>query len=191
MVLAAVGATPAAAETVTLDPQQTTIQWVLRGFPDTVHGTFRLASGTLAFDPASGDAGGCLRVDARSGQSGNASRDRKMHEEILESARYPEVALQPTRVEGALPANGDAALKLLGRLALHGAWHLVEMPVRLTRQDARLVADTVLSVPYVAWGLTDPSVFIFRAAKTVELDLHAVGAVTTSPTATRIATCGP
>jgi polyisoprenoid-binding protein YceI len=189
MLLASAGA--AAAETVTLDPQQTAIQWTLRGFPDTVHGTFRLASGALDLDAASGAAEGCLRVDARSGQSGNTSRDQKMHEQILESARYPEVALRPTHVEGALPADGDGALTLQGVLSLHGASHPVTLPVRVTRKSERLVADTTLTIPYVAWGLTDPSVFIFRAAKTVELELHAVGALTTSPAPARIAACAP
>ena len=173
-------AAPAAAEpvTVTLDPGRTTIRWVLRGFPDTVHGSFQLAGGALSFDTGSGAADGCLRVEARSGDSGNASRDHTMHERILETARFPVVVLRPLRVEGALPAAGEGALRLQARLALHGAWHAVTLPVRVTRTGEHLVADTALTIPYVAWGLTDPSVFIFRAGKSVDLDLHAVGVLT-------------
>ena len=111
LAILAAAAAPAGAEMVTivLDAQRTSIDWVLRGFPDTVHGTFRLASGRLGFDADSGAAEGCVRVDARSGDSGNASRDRKMHEQILESLRYPEVTLRPTRVAGRLPAEGSGA----------------------------------------------------------------------------------
>jgi polyisoprenoid-binding protein YceI len=175
LVLTAASAAAAPAVTVTLDPQRTTIRWTLSGFPDTVHGTFRLASGTLSFDPVSGSADGCLRVEARSGESGNGSRDRKMHEQVLETARFPRVLLRPLRVEGALPASGEAALRVQGLLGLHGGWHAVTLPVRLTRTGEDLVAEATLTIPYVAWGLTDPSVFVFRASKRVELELHAAG----------------
>jgi polyisoprenoid-binding protein YceI len=189
------GAPPADAEPfmLTLDAQRTTIQWVLRGFPDTVHGTFRLERGVLRFEADSGAADGCFRVDARSGESGNATRDRKMHDQVLETARYPEVTLRPTRVEGALPTDGDGTLRMEGLLSLHGVEHPVILPVRVTRQGTNVTADAALTIPYVAWGLADPSVFVFRARKTVDLELHAVGVVTpaATPAALRPLSCGP
>ena len=169
--------------TVTLDPRQTMIRWTLRGFPDTVRGTFQLTAGAIGFDTESGRADGCLQVDARSGESGNASRDRKMHEQILESARFPVIALRPTHVDGKLPAAGDGALTVHGLLSLHGGWHPVTLVTRVKRMADEVTADGVLRVPYVAWGLTDPSVFIFRAAKTVELDLHTIGTLSASASA--------
>jgi polyisoprenoid-binding protein YceI len=181
--LAAGSARPAGAEPliVTLDAERTTIQWVLRGFPDTVHGTFRLRSGVVSFDSESGAAGGCFRVDARSGESGNASRDHKMHREVLETDRYPDVTLRATHVDGVLPVEGEVVLRMLGQLLLHGAEHPVTLPVRARRQGTSLTADATLTVPYVAWGLADPSVFVFRARKTVDLELHAVGVVMPAP----------
>lgn len=176
------GPPPAGAESLTmiLDTQRTTIQWVLGGFPDTVHGTFRLAQGVVRFDQDSGTADGCLRVDAATGQSGNPSRDRKMHEQILETARYPQVTLRPTRLQGALPAEGTGALSLEGLLSLHGAQRPVTLPARATRHGSSVTAGATLTIPYVAWGLVDPSVFIFRAAKTVDLELHAIGTIAPS-----------
>ena len=184
-------AAPAGGEfvVITLDPQQTSIEWALAGFPDTVHGTFRLDRGRLGFDADSGAAAGCLRVEASSGDSGNASRDRKMHEQILETVRFPEVTLRPTRVDGRWPAEGRADLGLLGVLSLHGAEHPVTLPVRVARSGSALTADATLTIPYVAWGLTDPSVFVFRARKTVDLVLHTVGVVT--PSAPRPLLCEP
>ena len=125
---------------------------MLRGFPDTVHGTFRLASGRLGFDADSGAAEGCVRVDARSGDSGNASRDRKMHEQILESLRYPEVSLRPTRVAGRLPAEGNGALSLQGWLSLRGTEHPVTLSLRVARSGSTVTAEAPLTIPYVAWG---------------------------------------
>jgi hypothetical protein len=37
-------------------------------------------------------------VDATSGDTGNTGRDHKMHQEILESQRYPEIIFTPTRM---------------------------------------------------------------------------------------------
>jgi flavin-dependent dehydrogenase len=185
------GGAPGAAEplAVTLDPERTSVRWVLRGFPDTVHGSFRLESGALWLDPDSGAADGCLRIDARSGESGNASRDRKMHGEILESARFPAVTLRPTRVEGALPVAGDGTMRVHGVLSLHGGTHPVILAVRLTRRGEGIDAATTLSIPFVAWGVTDPSFLVFRTSKTVELDIHTAGAVTPAPVP-RPAACG-
>ena len=166
---------------VVLDPQRTEIRWVLRGFPDTVHGTFRLLDGTLRFDRASGVFDGICLVDARSGQSGNASRDRTMHEEILDSATYPVVSFRPLRLESPYPASGEGEVRIAGILTLRGVEHPVTVTARISTAGDVLTADTHLTIPYVAWGLKDPSVFIFRAAKSVEVDIHVVGTLDADP----------
>jgi len=84
-----------------LDPAKTTVQFTLGGTLHSVHGSFKLKRGTIRFDPASGKIGGEAVVDATSGESGSEGRDRRMHADILESARYPEIVFTPDRVEGA------------------------------------------------------------------------------------------
>lgn len=74
------------------DPSHTTIHWTLGSLLHTVHGTFQLKSGTIHFDPSAGKASGELIVDALSGSSGSESRDKRMHRNILESARYTDLA---------------------------------------------------------------------------------------------------
>jgi polyisoprenoid-binding protein YceI len=68
-----------------LDPAQTHIEFTLAGALNTVHGTFKLKSGTIRFDPATGKAGG-LVVGVTSGNSGGGSRDHKMHKDVLASS---------------------------------------------------------------------------------------------------------
>ena len=67
-----------------------------------------------------------------------------------------------------------------GALTLHGAAHEV-----VIEADGRLVGDELtatsrFAVPYVAWGLTDPSVLLLSVAKEVQLEVEAAGRVTWS-----------
>src|SRR5689334_20646410 len=83
-----------------LDPAQTHVEFTLGAVLHTVHGTFQLKRAALRYDLATGKASGEIVIDARSGQTGNDSRDKKMHKSILESERYPEIVFLPDRVDG-------------------------------------------------------------------------------------------
>ena len=59
-----------------------------------VYGVFDLKHGAVHFDPATNKIGGEILLDVPSGRSGSDSRDKKMHQQILESARYPDVVFR-------------------------------------------------------------------------------------------------
>jgi hypothetical protein len=42
-------------------------------------------------------------------------------------------------------------------------------------------ATARLSIPYVKWGLKNPSTFILRVSDTVDLEIHASGQLTSGP----------
>ena len=75
----------------TADPAQSRVDFTVGATMHTVHGTFRLKSGTLRFNTATGVAEGQLVVDAESGDSENKSRDGKMKKEILETHIFYEL----------------------------------------------------------------------------------------------------
>src|SRR5271166_3750236 len=106
---------------VTLDPAQSKIEWTLGATMHTVHGTFKLKSGTVKFDPRSGEVTGEIVVDATSGESGNHDRDADMHNKVLESARYPEITFVPRHVAGSLAEQGKSNLQVQGVFRIHGA----------------------------------------------------------------------
>jgi polyisoprenoid-binding protein YceI len=162
---------------VQLDPAQTKIEYSLSGTMHTVHGKFALKSSTVRFDPSSGTIGGTIVVDATSGESGNGGRDARMHREILESAKYPEIVFTPTQVTGAVAAEGSSKVQVTGRFRLHGQDHEVTLPIEITAEGKNLQVVTHIDIPYVQWGLKNPSNFFLRVSDKVAIDIHATGRV--------------
>jgi polyisoprenoid-binding protein YceI len=158
------------------DPSKTTIAFTLGDILHTIHGSFQLKSGDVQYKITAKSVSGNLIVDATSGQSGNRSRDRKMHKEILESARFPEINFRPDRVEGNVGPLGTSTIQVYGRFSIHGSDHELTMPVRVEVFPDHWTADTHFTVPYVKWGIKNPSTFVLRVSESVEIDVHASGA---------------
>jgi len=162
---------------LTLAPESTTISFTLGATMHDVHGTVGLARGTVHFAEIPGPATGEVVIDARTAETGNAKRDRKMHREVLESESHSEIVLSVTRLEGELPQEGEGPLALHGRLGLHGGEHDVVLDLRVTVTGAEVQAVGELRVPYVEWGLEDPSAFVLRVAKHVDVKVEARGSL--------------
>lgn len=161
-----------------LDPARTAVHFTLKTSLHTVHGTFRLKSGKVTFDPLTRKASGLLVVDAATGESGNSGRYAKMHKEILESQTYEEITFAPLEIEGNVPMRDDSQVQVKGTFRLHGQDHEMIVPVDVRISGPDLTLDANFSVPYISWGLKNPSTFILRAGDTVQLSVHAVGAWT-------------
>jgi len=161
--------------TLNFVPSQTTVNFTLGDVLHTVHGSFKLKAGQVRFAPASDAISGEIVVDAASGNSGSTGRDRKMHKEILESARYPEVTFRPDRVEGKVLALGTSPVQVHGMFGIHGAEHEITVPAQVELASDHWSLTVHFAVPYVKWGIKDPSTFILRVEKTVDIDLHALG----------------
>jgi polyisoprenoid-binding protein YceI len=173
--LAAAGTAPLPAEevAVSLDPGRATIAFALGATLHTVHGSFKLTSGSLSFDTATGEVRGEVVVDTQSGESGNASRDKRMRDEILETGRFPTAVFRPDRFEGRLSAEGDSQGNLHGRLELHGAEHEILFPVKIHASAGQATAEARFEIPYVQWGLKNPSTLLLHVKDKVEIQIQA------------------
>ncbi len=158
-----------------LNPENTRIEWTLPDPLHTVAGTFRLKRGRIDFSTDSGKASGEIVVDVASGESGNQTRDRKMHREILESARFPDAVFIPASIEGTLAVPGGSQVKLHGAFTIHGASHEIAMDAQVTALPDRAKAVITFEIPYVAWGMKDPSNFLLRVGKTVRMSIDVSG----------------
>ncbi len=166
--------------TLQLDPGQTEVHFTLPSTLHTVHGTFKLKSGAIHFDPSTGGASGAIVIDAKSGESGNGSRDERMHKSIIESEKYPDITFTARKFTGTLAPEGDSEVEVQGMFNLHGADHEMTLPVKVHRAGDQMTATTHIVIPYVKWGLKNPSTFILRVNDKVEIDIHAMGRVGTT-----------
>jgi polyisoprenoid-binding protein YceI len=161
-----------------IDPAQTKVEFTLGDVLHTVHGAFALKRGDLKFDPSSGRASGELVVDAASGDSGSSGRDRRMHQNLLESAKYPEIVFRPDRVAGKIAAEGTSRIQLHGTFTIHGADHELTMPVQVQAANGKYEATAAFVVPYVKWGMKNPSTLFLRVSDHVEITIHTVAQTT-------------
>jgi polyisoprenoid-binding protein YceI len=119
--------------------------------------------------------GGELVFDAASGRSGNGTRDKKMHKEVLESAKHPEIRFRPDRVDGKVELQGTSKLQVHGVFSIHGGDHEITLPVVLKMDATQWSATASFAVPYVKWGMKNPSVLFLRVGDEVALDVQAAG----------------
>lgn len=159
-----------------LDPAQSSVQFTLADVLHTVHGTFKVKEGKLQVDP-SGKMDGKIVVDAASGETGSGMRDRKMHNEVLESARYPEIAFRPERIEGNVLSEGKSSVMVHGIFSIHGADREITVPAQVEMSADHWEAKVHFTVPYAKWGMKNPSTLFLRVSDTVEIDLAAAGTV--------------
>jgi polyisoprenoid-binding protein YceI len=174
---------PVSAQELTLhpDPGQCKAMFTLSATAHTVHGSFNLKRGEIRFDPATGKASGEIAFDATSGQTGNQTRDSKMHAEVLQSQQYREITFRPDLADGTLGPQGESTLQVHGLFGIHGSEHELTVPIRITRTGENWMATASFSIPYVAWGMKNPSNFFLRVGDTVNVELSCTGVVTHAP----------
>jgi polyisoprenoid-binding protein YceI len=158
-----------------LDPVKSGANISLTGNFHTVEGSFALKHGEIRYDPATGKASGEIVFDATSGKTGNDSRDKKMHKDVIESGRFPDIAFRPDRADGTLVTSGDSTLQVHGMFSIHGAEHEITIPVAVHTDGAAWSAKASFQVPYAKWGMKNPSVLFLRVANYVDVQFHAEG----------------
>jgi len=166
--------------TFTVNPDASKVAFSLTGTGHAVYGTFHVQSGSIEFDPGATDISGSVVVAAGSGDSGDKGRDKNMKTQVLDVTHFAEVSFVPKSYQGALAATGDSSIQVTGTFTLHGTPHELTVPMQIHIEGANLTAKTHFIVPYVQWGLKDPSVFILKVAKEVGIDLTLVGSLSAS-----------
>lgn len=163
------------------DPAHTTANFTLGDVLHTVRGSFKMQSGELHYDPTTAKVSGEIVFDATSGRSGNATRDHKMHKNVLESERYPRISFRPDRTEGRVSVRGSSTIQVHGVFAIHGSEHEMTVSVPVKFDTGHWEASAHFQVPYAQWGMKNPSVLLLRVGDTVDIDLHTEGRLLSTP----------
>jgi len=176
--LLALASPSAAAELqVELDPELTSIAFRLQATMHSVHGSAATASGSLRLSTESGVMAGEVTVDATTAETGNTKRDKKMHRKVLRTADHSRIVLRAQRLEGELARHGTSDVTLYGEIEILGKSHEIAIPFQIQIEGERFTAKTEFEIPYVEWGLEDPSTFVLRVAKVVEVTVKAEGTI--------------
>jgi polyisoprenoid-binding protein YceI len=162
-------------QTFTVDPAASSIGFALTGSGHEVHGTFHVTGGTIQYDRNAPKMSGSVVVSAGSGDSGDKGRDKNMHEKVLEIDRFADITFQPQSYSGTIAPGGDSTIQVSGVFTLHGTPHDLSMPMQVHIDGQNVTAKGSFVVPYVKWGLKDPSIFVLKVAKEVHIDLNLAG----------------
>jgi polyisoprenoid-binding protein YceI len=114
-------------------------------------------------------------VDATSGETGNDGRDKRMHQSILETQKFPETVFVPARIRGAVSTSGESKIEIEGTFTIHGASHPLTAPAVVTASGDHVQAKVHFVVPYVSWGIKNPSTAFLHVGQSVDIDIDAAG----------------
>ena len=164
----------------TVNPDACKVAFSLGGSGHHVDGSFHVQSGSIDFDRSAQTISGYVVVAAGSGNSGEPSRDKKMNSDVLDVTHFAEISFAPKSYQGTVAASGDSTIQVTGVFTLHGAPHDLTVPMQIHIDGSTLTTKTHFQVPYVQWGLKDPSIFVLKVAKVVDVDLTLEGSFSSS-----------
>jgi polyisoprenoid-binding protein YceI len=153
------------------------VRMTLKTTHEVVNGAFHIQSGSIEFDRGAPQMSGSVIVLSGSGKTGNDSRDKKMYKDILKVQQYATVSFVPRTYTGAIAASGDSTIQVTGTFTLLGQPHEITIPMLVHLEVAGATARAHFVVPYVQWGLKNPSFLIWKADDDVAIDLNLAGRI--------------
>ncbi len=100
-----------------------------------------------------------------------------MNKNILKVEQFSTVSFAPKAYTGTVAASGDSAIQVSRVFTLLGTPHDLTIPIRIHIDGLKATARAELIIPYVEWGLKNPSFLIWKAENSVEVQIDLVGEV--------------
>ena len=164
-------------QTFVVNPDASEVKIKLNTTHEVVNGTFHIQSGSIDFERSNPKMSGSVAVVAGSGKTGNDSRDKKMNKDILKVDQYTTVSFAPKTYTGTIAPSGDSTIQISGVFTLLGNPHDLTIPMQIHLDGSKATATAQFAVPYVQWGLKNPSFMFWKAENDVAIDLNLVGQV--------------
>ena len=160
-----------------VDPATSEVHFTLGASGHPVLGTFHVTSGEFTLDTGTGAMTGMVTVDAGSGESGNKGRDKTMTTKQMKAQTYPTVTFAPTKFSGQVKDTGESTGQVDGTFTLIGQAHPISVPMTAQIEGDHFTATGSFVVPFVSWGVKDPSIMILKVDKEVKIELKLTGTV--------------
>jgi polyisoprenoid-binding protein YceI len=164
-------------QTFAVNPDGSEIKMTLNTTHEVVNGKFHIQSGSIELDRSNRKMSGSVAVLAGSGKTGNDSRDKKMNKDILKVDQYATVSFAPKTYTGTISLSGDSTIQVSGVFTLLGNPHDLTIPMQIHLDGSKATARAQFVVPYVQWGLKNPSFMFWKAENDVAIDLNLVGQI--------------
>ena len=162
-------------QTFVVNPDGSQVKITLNTTHEVVNGTFHVQSGSIEFGQGAPDMTGSVVVLSGSGNTGNGSRDKKMNKDILKVDQYATVSFEPKTYSGTIANSGESNLQVTGIFTLLGTPHQITIPILVHVEGTAATAKAHFVVPYVKWGLKNPSFLVWKADDDVAIDLFLDG----------------
>ena len=162
-------------QTFAVNPDASEVKMTLKTNHEIVNGTFHVQSGSIEFDRNAQKIGGSVVVAAGSGKTGNDSRDKKMDKDILKVDQYTTVTFAPKAYTGSIAPSGDSTIQVSGVFTLLGTPHDLTIPMQVHLEGGNAIAKTQFVIPYVQWGLKNPSFLLWKAENDVAVEIDLAG----------------
>lgn len=153
-----------------INPANSKVQFDLGGFHE-VNGIFQVTSGNISFDKSSGKMTGDIVVNAASGNSDDSARDKVMKKNELHVKKFPQITFAPSQFTGTLNSSGTSTIQVHGLFTLIGKSHPIVIPMTVQISGNQCTAKGTYTIPYVSWGMKQPSMMFMKEAKDVKIDV--------------------
>ena len=98
-----------------------------------------------------------------------------MNKEILQVEQHATVSFEPKSYAGVIAPSGDSTIQVTGIFTLLGTPHEITIPMLVHLEGTTATAKAHFVVPYIQWGLKDPSFLFWKADNDVAIDLFLTG----------------
>ena len=171
----------------TMDPDKSTISFLLKGNVHDTHGSVikfslkvfaLLDSEGLLIKPEVS-----LKINAHNLDTKHTGINKRMKKKFLEVEKYPDIifsstgfkpgpeAFQPLR----LATRGQPLrFDLAGDLTIHGTTNSIVLKVTAFQQDNQLVTEGHTTISLKDFGIKNPSLLFMRVSDQVTIDFHII-----------------
>ena len=170
-------ATLAQQQTFVATPNASEVKITLKTTHELVTGTFHIQSGSIEFNHGNPKMSGLVTVLSASGKTGNDSRDKRMNKVILKVDQYTTISFAPNSYTGTIAPSGNSTIQVSGVFTLLGNPHDLTIPMQIRMDGSKATATGQFVIPYVQWGVKNPSFLFWKAEDDVAIDLSLVGEV--------------